>query len=173
MMDKQESSGLHVALDKASGGKPYLGDPEVVQILVRKFIRGVLDSFDDVQAGKYPALTASNKNRDSCLEYGLIFSGNNPDYETMGEAWNGPGLRDSILRAFPIKDLDKYDDTGVIQQGFGMFNLMIYRMLTEFAKTRDGETLQKKIELLVEAVTGLLLGMPNAESDLEEVRKYL
>lgn len=127
---KPGSSGWHLALERATAEGRYLGDPRVVETLVRHFFAGILTRYSHVADGSMAASDASAADRADCERMGRIFAGLDPDFTSVGD-WNGAGLAD----AFRV-DMDErlsgeaeLDDLAAITEGFAVMVHTVYDVL--------------------------------------------
>ena len=88
---KPSSSGLHVALAKANSGKPYLGDPRVIDSLVRQFVGGACRRIGEVADDGTAREDAVAADKAALFALADILAGKHDSYETIGN-WNPCGL---------------------------------------------------------------------------------
>jgi hypothetical protein len=167
---KQGSSGWHIALEKASGAKPYLGDTAVVDRLIREFIKGVLDRFDAVQEGKMLPAEASDMDKQSCERYGTIFVGGDGQYESIG-AWNKDGLPCMVAAKF-IQDIPAMADmnqSGVVIQFFAILTHLVYQAEKRYMKSSNDDAMKNDIATIVHSAVLALVGVESGFDKLYEV----
>lgn len=159
---KPGSSGWHIALERATAEGHYLGDPKVVDGLVRHFFSGVVTRYGHVADGDLDGVTAAAQDRAECERLGRIFAGHDQDYVAVGD-WNGAGLADA-LRA----DMDdrmsgeaELDDLAAITEAFAVMVHAVYDVLRSMPVGRgevDAGT-QKKLEAIVGYAVKTLSGV--------------
>lgn len=159
---KPGSSGWHLALERATAEGHYLGDPKVVDGIVRHFFSGVVSRYGHVADGDLSPQDASAQDRAECERLGRIFAGADPDYVAVGD-WNGSGLADSF-RA----DMDdrlsgdaELDDLAAITEAFAVMVHAVYDVLRSMP-VGNGEVdpgTRTKLEAIVGYAVKMLCGV--------------
>ena len=142
----------------------------MVDGLVRGFVKGVLDRFDEVQEGKMLPWQASDLDKQSCEKTAVIFVGGDEDYETVG-AWNEDGLPSVIVVKFgqDTPTLRDVNPSGAVTQFFAILTHLIYQAVKRFLKSKDGDAMQKDIDIIVHSAVLALLGVESGFDKLYEV----
>jgi hypothetical protein len=88
-------------LDPEAAGKPYLGDPAVVDRLVRGYVMGLWDTTVAVSTGQMPKDQATAANQAAAQAFMTVIAGCDPAYVPLG-GWNANetgGLKSFIRKA--------------------------------------------------------------------------
>jgi hypothetical protein len=110
-MDKREIEGSRErAADRGrqedlgwpEGGKPSLGDPTVVNGLVRDFATEVIGIRTDYNRGKLSGDEAKRRIRAAARQWGDIFMGRSGDFAAL--PWNKQSLGAQIRRVLAVAD---------------------------------------------------------------------
>jgi hypothetical protein len=158
---KPGSSGWHIALERTTADGHYLGDPAVVESIVRHFIAGVVTRYGHVSDGDMAGADAAAADRAECERLGRVFAGQDDDYVAVGD-WNGAGLADA-LRA----DMDErmsgdaeLDDLAAITEGLAVIAHAVYDVLRAMPVGRGevDEASRGKLEAIVRYAAGTLSG---------------
>jgi hypothetical protein len=159
---KPGSSGWHLALERASSGKPYLGDPAVVGALIRGLVAGVLNRYAEVTEGRLDPLQASASDRAECERLGRVFAGLDDHYSAVG-SWNGKGLADAVRRemAGMLADDADSDDVAAITQSVAVVVHRVYEALrrmpvSESPTEEDKAALQSIVDYASRLMAGVL-----------------
>lgn len=164
---KSGSSGIHIAVGKASGDKPYLGDPHVVGDLLRSLINGITERYAAVMEQQIPAQDAINADKRQIDEVGAVLAGENPRFEAVG-SWNPEGLADYIQHIMP-DHLDVKAANGprdFVVQAIAVFALETYDVMRGFNDTHNEEAARLAFDSLIFDYTNLFLGLPVAAGDM-------
>lgn len=158
---KPGSSGWHVALERATTDKPYLGDPVVVGQLVRAFVAGILNRYAEVVDGRLDRRQAAASDRAECERLGRVFAGLDDHYSPVGH-WSGPGLAAALRREMAgmlAEDADT-DDLSAITQGMAVVAHRVYDALRALPvtehPTEDGKA---AMQAIVDYASGLMAGV--------------
>jgi hypothetical protein len=155
---KVGSSGWHIAVDKSSGSKPYLGDQDVVLGLVSSLAEGVAERYSQVMSGDIDAGTAASRDRAECDRLAGIFLGENDGFETVGN-WNTGGALPAFLREHLDHLIDiKEGDHNVVAQTFALVVHAAYQVI------QHGDEFGAHLSELIADIAKLLLGMPVEEA---------
>lgn len=98
-IDLNVEDGLAAAAAGVSAGN-YLGDPRVVDRLVRDFLAFAVSTSVGLQAGDIDADQAEVKLVDLSKRYGRIFMGEDPGYRAM--PWNSPRRLGAYIQAIAV-----------------------------------------------------------------------
>lgn len=98
--------GLRAAAQGVVSGN-YLGDPRVVDQLVRDFLAFAVSINVELQTGDIDAAAAEVKLVDLSKKYAAIFLGETPGY--VAQPWNSPRRLEFFLRAKKPPHLEDYD----------------------------------------------------------------
>jgi len=108
-MDRAEANmqdGLRAVAQGAVSGN-YLGDPRVVDQLVRDFLAFAVSINVELQTGVINADAAEAKLVDLSKKYSAIFLGETPGY--VAQPWNSPRRLEFFLRAKKPPHLEDYE----------------------------------------------------------------
>lgn len=108
-MDRIEANttdGLKLTADTLAQ-KNYLGDPDVVDQLLRDFLTASLSLLTEVETGDVSADDAPAKLVDLAKSYAAIFLGESKAY--VAQPWNSPDRLGLFLRAKKPPHLEDYD----------------------------------------------------------------
>ncbi|MGT2509753.1 NUDIX hydrolase [Cupriavidus basilensis] len=160
---KPAFSGWQIALGRASGPRPYLGDLQAVGALVRDFIAGIADRYVAVCQGQSTPWEASAADGAECGRMGRIFAGHDPAYESMGE-WNeGGGLGRFLagqLEGMVAEDQLR-DPVLAAAQAFAILAHKVYAVLQAVPGDGDGADAQAKLSDIADLMARALLGFEN------------
>jgi hypothetical protein len=165
---KPGSSGFHIAMDKASGEKPYLGDPEVIESLVRALVAGAGQRFGEVADGEFDQTDAVATDRAGVLDLAAILCGQNDAYETVGD-WNPNGLAAAVREnlADSIEASAATDAVDAVQQACAILLLEVYEVMGTLAQDGDEEAAKDALTGVVGDFTNLFAGLP-VDGDSQE-----
>jgi hypothetical protein len=162
--DRFGGSGLHIAVAKASGKKPYLGNIDVVGGLVREFLKGVLDRVVEAGSGAITGAAAAAMDKQECLRLAGVLLGRDPAYETIGQ-WNTGGGMSSFM-------LDKLDHVYQAPANREARDLIVadvlargvrfaYEAITAHKNDAEPDALQDDLVHLADDLTYFVLGLPS------------
>lgn len=157
---KPGSSGWQLALERASGPRPYLGDLPAVGALVRDFIASITDRYVAVCQGRSTPREAAAADGAECSRMGRIFAGHDAAYESMGE-WNeGGGLAHFLAGQLEgmVADDQLRDPVLAGTQAFAILAHKIYGVLQEIPADSDGAAAQAELIELADTMARALLG---------------
>lgn len=158
---KPGSSGWHVALERATTERPYLGDPAVVGSLIRGFVAGILNRYAEVVDGRLDPRQAASSDRAECERLGRVFAGLDDHYSPVGD-WNGKGLADALraeMTGMLAEDAET-DDLAAITQGFAVVTHRVYDALrTMPASEHPSENDKAAMQAVVDYATRLMAGV--------------
>ncbi|MBT5268068.1 MAG: hypothetical protein HOL70_01310 [Candidatus Marinimicrobia bacterium] len=155
---KAGSSGWHLAMKRAHGDKPYIGDREEVEKLVKGFIGHIFRRYDRVHDGEMTQQMMISSDQAACHEMGAIFSGKSDDYTTVGDWNDGGGLARHMRRELNHTMDTEVDDNHMVAQFFGLIVHSVYHIIGRLAQ--DDESAHDTVKELVENATNILLGLP-------------
>ncbi|MGN6666602.1 MAG: hypothetical protein ACTHKH_06475, partial [Trinickia sp.] len=155
------SSGLQIALAKANSEKPYLGDPRVIDALVRHFVAGACWRVGAAADGEITREEAVAEDKIALLSLADILAGRNDAYETIGD-WNPCGLTAYIRKQLGDRIAAEHaeDNLRVIQQACALMLLNVYAALDLHGKLGDEASTMSGLEFWVSYFSGLFLGLP-------------
>ncbi|BCP56276.1 hypothetical protein K32_48930 [Kaistia sp. 32K] len=157
-----DPSGLAASAKEASGQRPYLGDLDDIEKLLRAFTDGVTSRFAQVGRGQLTPDAAATADREECLRMAGVFAGLDDDYAAI-EHWNGEGLA-NYIRARMVEAVQPgEDDESVIAQAFGVFVHRIYGAIAEAGSSPDAEALSVTLLENIRSFTWLLVGLESNE----------
>lgn len=143
---KPGSSGWHVALGRARDGRPYLGDPKVVEKLVVDFIHTVANGDTVAEA------------RAEVERLARIFAGKDPAYGPVGD-WTPKGLAAEIKVRLGIT---ARDPEAAVREALAMLAHAVYREL----RAGDPEAAKPHLRVFAREWVSLLLGTPSPHPEL-------
>lgn len=153
---KLGTSGWHIALERATADKPYLGDVETVGQIVRAFIGGICDRYAEVCDGISVGPLAAQADRAECERLGKVFAGEDPAYQVLGP-WNGQACADFAVATMPDHVPAGGAPAETMAHVFAVLALHVYQVLTDDA---DEEMARDRLNGAAEDWTHLLLGLP-------------
>jgi hypothetical protein len=154
-------SGLHLAVLRATGSKPYLGDTEIVGGLVRGFLKGVVDRVAEVGAGREDKGVAAMADQRACLAMSKIFLGENPEYESVGQWNSGGGMVDWMYKALKhIYQEPAENREALVRDVFAWGVAFAYEAVSAHAEKEEPDDLQDDLVNLADDLTRFLLGVP-------------
>lgn len=122
-----DPSGL-LASARVATRPQYLGDAEFVERLVRHFVAGILERFDEVGHGVLTPSDAADADRQACLQMSIVFAGMDQAYTPL-PGWNGTGLANHLRKTMSAEIPESDSDTEVIAQAFAVLVHSVYDTL--------------------------------------------
>lgn len=158
---KSGSSGLHIALAKASSDTPYLGDPKVIDGLVRSLISGSAQRNGQVIDGELSRDDAIAAEKAAVTRLANILAGNDADYETVGD-WNPHGLAAAIRKhmSASLNSSAANDDYSAVLQACANLLLEVSEVLNKLARDGDEHDAKLSLEGIAGDYTHLFAGLP-------------
>jgi hypothetical protein len=156
MMDRIEvnaEDGLKLTAD-ALAQKNYLGDPDVVDRLVRDFLSAALSLLTDVETGDASAEDAPAKLVDLAKSYAGIFLGESAAY--VAQPWNSPNRLGLFLRAKKPPHLEDYDRPADAYFAAIASAAIMHAQAVEEGTLPEGEAQEALTEIRNDAVRTLL-----------------
>lgn len=160
-------SGLHLALQRASSDKPYLGSIDVVSGLVNGFIQGVMGGVAMVGDGVQDRETAARGDVQACRDMAAIFLGKNDAYESVGQWNSGGGMVDWMYKSLDhVYQEPVANREALVADVFAFAVTFVYEAISAYAKDTDPEDseddgdLVEDLDNLATDLTRFLLGIP-------------
>ncbi|MGF6641881.1 hypothetical protein [Paraburkholderia sp. MM6662-R1] len=156
-------SGLHIALQRASGTKPYLGDSQVVGAFTRGFLAGICERAAAVGEHSMDREDAMRADRGACHDAAAVFLDQNPAYESVGQWNSGGGMVDWMLRALDhVYDApaSEQDRERIVADVFAWAARFAYEAISAHQDDGDETGLQDDLENLADDLARFLLGVP-------------
>ncbi|MCY0856865.1 hypothetical protein [Cupriavidus sp. D39] len=154
------SSGWQLALERASGPRPYLGDLTAIGAVVRDFIAGIADRYVAVCQGRSTPWEAAAADGTECSRMGRIFAGHDAAYESMGEWNDGGGLAHFLagqLEGMVAGDQLR-DPVLAGTQAFAILAHKVYGVLQEPLADSDCAAAHSALSDLADTMARALLG---------------
>lgn len=159
-------SGLHIALQRASGAKPYLGSTDVVAGLVRPFLAGVADRVADVGSGTLDKGTAALADIKACTSLARIFLGEDPTYESVGQWNSGGGMVDWMYKQLDhVYQEPESNREALVADVFAFAVAFVYEAVSAHATKDDPADLEADLTNLADDLTQFLLGVQGNFAD--------
>lgn len=161
---KAASSGWHIALQRSKAGedKPYLGDPEVVDGLVRSFVKDICDRFAEVADGGMFAQDAAAKDTEACTAMGRILAGEDPGFTPVG-SWNGAPCADYCVKTMPDYIKAEATPAETIAQAFAVLVHSVYDVFRDVDEGGDQDDAGLTLQGYVEDWTRMVMGIPHPD----------
>lgn len=157
-----DPSGLLHSLSEAGGDRPYLGDVDAIDKILRELVGGITYRFAEVGRGNLTPQEAADADRSECERLAAIFDGQDEGYAAI-QNWNGEGLanyiRSRMAEAVPADE----DDETVIAQAFAVFVHGVYGVIGKAADGQSEEDLAASLQDLVRAFSWTLVGLESHE----------
>lgn len=157
-----DASGLVASAAEATGARPYLGDVNDIDQLLRTFTEGVTNRFAQVGRGQLAPDAAADADRAECLRMAEVFDGQDDGYATI-ENWNGEGLANYIRTRMAEAVQPAEDDEDIIAQAFGVFVHRIYGAISAAGANPDQDALVAALQDNIRSFTWLLVGLESNE----------
>ncbi|QNJ57424.1 hypothetical protein Dolphis_118 [Pseudomonas phage Dolphis] len=157
-----DPSGLAASAAEATGARPYLGDVDDIDRVLRQFVEGVTSRFAQVGRGQLTPNAAADADKAECLRLAEIFDGQDEGYASI-ENWNGEGLANYIRSRMSEAVQPDDDDEQVIAQAFATFVHSIYGAITASAQNSDEKALASELQEIIRSFTWLLVGLESNE----------
>lgn len=152
---------LH-SIKAASGEKPYLGDMEVIDAIVRQMVSGITDRFDRVGMGLLTPEKAAEADKAECLRLGAVFTGGDPTYAPM-PGWTDAGLAKYVRERMHESVHPGEPDAEVVAQAFASLVHSVYAMIGEVADI--DEPTQEQMDKLNDHIRSLVWLLAGVESN--------
>jgi transposase len=146
----------------ASGTNPYLGDIGEVDAIVRRFVAGVIERFEDVSNGISTPDAASEADKQACLTIGAIFTGQAPHY-TPVKGWTDGGLANYVRQRMEESAHPNESDAEVVAQAAASLVHSVYAMVIEMADA--AEPSQEQIAKMNDHIRSLVWLLAGIESN--------
>ncbi|MGI4857589.1 MAG: hypothetical protein ACRYHA_11895 [Janthinobacterium lividum] len=159
---RHDADGLRQALERATApGKAYLGDPKVVEKLVRDLAAGIFSRYSAVGQGHLAAAQAKQADRAAIDALASILQGAHADFSAVGN-WNPAGLAASVRTALDkrLSQPAMTDNALAIHEATALFGLALYQLLGELGKSGDEEAVRIRTEAAVVFYSNLFVGLP-------------
>lgn len=157
-----DPSGLLRSLAAAAGDRPYLGDVDAIDKILRELVGGITYRFAEVGRGNLTPQEAADADRSECERLAAIFDGQDEGYAAI-QHWNGEGLanylRNRMAESLPADE----DDEAVIASAFAVFVHGIYSLINKAGEGMSEEELKARMEDHVRAFSWALVGMESNE----------
>jgi ferredoxin len=157
-----DPTGLAASAAEATGARPYLGDVNDIDHLLRQFTEGVTSRFAQVGRGQLAPDAAAEADRAECLRMAEVFDGQDDAYATI-ENWNGEGLANYIRARMAESVQPDEDDEQIIAQAFALFVHRIYGAITAAGASPDQDALVAALQDNIRSFTWLLVGLESNE----------
>jgi hypothetical protein len=160
VLEKQESSGLHIAMGRvpeADSDKLYLGDPEAVRAIVDAYnsaIAEAVDAASDV-GGMMPALRELAEGRAD------IFLGNGGDVYVPMPGWNSDdpeAIAANVARLYHIEPSHPAKD--IVAAAFGMHAKAMLGAIADAGSGKPDTDWQADVDTANDLLVAALLGLP-------------
>ena len=155
---KNDPTGLLASLKAANDGRPYLGDGVAVEKLLREFVAGLLERYDEVGHGVLTPEDAANSDRAECLRLGQIFTGQDQAYAPV-QGWTNEGLAGHLRYRMQQHLTEEPDDAKLVAQAFGVLAHQVYDALRELNAGASEEAAQQAV---VHGITSLKMALLGA-----------
>lgn len=152
-----DPSGLLESLKAATDGRPYLGDPQAVERLLRQFASQVLERYDEVGHGVLTPADAANSDREACQRMAGIFLGEDDSYAPVRE-WTGAPLAQHLRERMQRDVVGDEDDRSVVAQAFAVLVHRLYDALRQSGSAQQ-DAVFADAEASVRSLTMALVGV--------------
>lgn len=153
-----DPSGLLESAKAANDGRPFLGDMQVVDGMLRRFAAAVFERYDEVGHGILTPDDAAGADRQECLRLARVFCGQDPAYAPVRE-WTGKGLADH-LRERMERDLQPSDDdVQIVAQALAVLVHRLYDVLRHGSDDAPQAALMEETEAAVRSMGFALVGV--------------
>lgn len=161
---RAQQRGAAADFDIGTVSETYLGDPAVVEGLVRKLAGDVAAARGDYNEGKISHIAAAGRVNALAAALAPAFIGASPDYQAM-PSWNAPdGGIIPYLRSRGFVDKTAVD---VVEACLLNFAGRILQGMIEHEENGDDEAGKFAVDSAVEDVVADLLGLP-ADAEARE-----
>ena len=157
-----DATGLVRSASDATGTRPYLGDVNDIDQMLRQFVEGVTSRFAMVGRREMGMNEAALTDKAECLRLAAIFDGQDIEYATI-EHWNGEGLANYIRNRMAETVQPSEDDEEIIAQAFAAFVHRIYGAINEAGDSADPSSLIGALQDNIRSFTWLLVGLESNE----------
>lgn len=161
-LDRQnDPTGLAESARIASGERPYLGDVEAIDKILRQFTAGILARFDEVGHGLKTPADAADADRAECERLAAVFTGADPAYAAV-PGWSTGALARSV--AAKLNELSHAGaDAEVMAQAFAVFVHKVYGVINSFDGPGAESAMQDELNEDIRSFTWLLVGLDSNE----------
>lgn len=153
-----DPSGLVASLKAATDGRPYLGEPAVVERLLRQFAAEVFTRYDEVGHGILTPADAANADRAECLKLAGIFCGQDAGYAPVRE-WTGKPLADHLRQRMDRDLQPDDDDVQLVAQALAVLVHRLYDVLRHGSDGAPESALMEETEAAVRSMAMALVGV--------------
>jgi hypothetical protein len=153
-----DPSGLLESLKAATDGRPFLGDMQAVERIVRQFAADVITRFDEVGHGVLTPSDAASADRSQCVKLAGVFTGADPAYAPMRD-WTGKPLADHLRNRMEHELVPDDDDVQIVAQAFAVFVHSVYDLLREMSAGAPEEAVQQTLTASVRSFSFALVGV--------------
>lgn len=141
-LDKNMEDGL-AAVSEGVGKGNYLGDPALVEQLVRDFFVIIFSERSKFHENSDGA-AAEAAIDDACRRYAKVFMGESKSY--VAQPWNSPHRLGNFLRA-TVPDVGDYESPGI-----AYFNFLAVQGLNASIALESGEVAEEEVQAEMTAV---------------------
>ena len=153
-----DPSGLLESLKAATDGRPFLGDIQAVERIVRQFASEVITRFDEVGHGVLTPSDAAAADQAQCLKLAGVFTGADPAYAPVRN-WTGKPLADHLRNRMERELVPEDDDVQLVAQALAVFVHSIYDLLREASADAPEAETQQTLVAAVRSISMALVGV--------------
>jgi hypothetical protein len=153
-----DPSGLLESLKAATDGRPFLGDIQAVERIVRQFAADVITRFDEVGHGVLTPGDAAAADQSQCLQLAGVFTGADPAYAPVRN-WTGKPLADHLRNRMERELVPDDDDVQLVAQAFAVFVHSVYELLREASAGAPEAETQQTLVAAVRSISLALAGV--------------
>jgi hypothetical protein len=146
----------------ASGNRPFLGDLEVIDAIVRQFVAGITERFERVSIGLQTPQDAAETDKAECVRLGGVFTGADQTYAPL-PGWTDAGLAAYIRERMHETAATGETDSEVVAQAFASLVHSVYGMIGEVADL--DEPTQEQMDKLNDHIRSLVWLLAGIESN--------
>lgn len=147
----------------AAGDKPYLGDLEVIDAIIRQFVAGITERFERVGMGLLTPNSAAEADKAECIRLGGVFTGADSTYTPM-PGWTDGGLANYVRNRMHESVTPDEPDNEVVAQAIASLVHSVYSMIGEVADLDEPTQEQMaKLNDHIRSLTWLLAGIESNE----------
>lgn len=153
-----DPSGLLASLQAATDGRPYLGDPAVIERMLRHFASEVLTRYDEVGHGVLTPNDAASADHSACLTLAGILCGKDEAYAPVRE-WTGKPLADHLRQRMDRDLQPDDDDVQLVAQALAVLVHRLYDVLRHGSEGAPESALMEETEAAVRSMALALVGV--------------